>query len=76
MDDFEDQQFHDSIAKVCIKQYELLPSKGKLINGEEWTHVAGVVVRNSQSRQLNVVALGTGSKCIGEKALDHNGMCL
>ena len=74
MDNFEDQKFHNNVAEVCIKQYKLLPSKGKPMNGKEWTHLAGVVVRHSG--QLEVVALGTGSKCIGEKALDHNGVCV
>lgn len=64
--------FHRAVALACIQQYELLPSKGKPQDGQQWTPLAGVVQRNSDSK-LKVVALGTGSKCIGKKALNHHG---
>ncbi len=64
--------FHQRIAEECLKQYSQLPSRGKPIKGREWTPLAGVVLSNAMS-ELKVVALGTGSKCVGANTLDSQG---
>ena len=64
--------FHQRVAEECLKQYSQLPSKGKPIKGREWTPLAGVVLSNAKS-ELKVVALGTGSKCVGANSLDSQG---
>ena len=69
-------EFHKLISQTCIEQYQALPRKGKP-GEEEWTPLAGVVIRDtscSLSERVKVVALGTGSKCIGEHKLSHEGM--
>lgn len=68
------RDIHEAVASACIQQYELLASKGKPSASKQWTPLAGVVQKASTKKsELNVVALGTGSKCIGRKALDHDG---
>lgn len=70
------------IATACIRQYRVLSKKGKPVVGEEWTPLAAVVLvdRHGQRKScgqdqpsMTVVALGTGSKCIGQQRMCRRG---
>ncbi|XP_018567829.1 tRNA-specific adenosine deaminase 1 isoform X2 [Anoplophora glabripennis] len=65
-----DQEFHDKVAALCLKRFETLPKSGKP-KMNEWTVLSGVVLEFEGN--LSVVALGTGSKCIGKTKLSPRG---
>ncbi|XP_072926371.1 tRNA-specific adenosine deaminase 1 isoform X3 [Hemitrygon akajei] len=71
----------DEIASMCYTHYSTkLPKKGLPDPGREWTLLAAVVkVEEKASVQSNdefleVVAMGTGSKCIGQTQMSKNAM--
>jgi tRNA-specific adenosine deaminase 1 len=72
--------FANEVAELCYSKYTSLPKTGKPNEGE-WTHVAGIVrVDNwqkdcecSSNIAKDVVALGTGSKCIGKSKMSPAG---
>ncbi|XP_078256934.1 tRNA-specific adenosine deaminase 1 isoform X2 [Rhinoraja longicauda] len=76
----------DEIASMCYAHYSTkLPKKGLPNPGQEWTLLAAVVkvdekpnmqsVCNSESNDvyLEVVAMGTGSKCVGQTKMSKSG---
>lgn len=64
-----DFEFANQIAKECLEHYSSLPKKGKPIAGQEWTLLSAIVL--SLDGKLTVVAMATGTKCLG-----CNGMSL
>jgi Adenosine-deaminase (editase) domain. len=72
--------FADQIAELCYSKYTTLAKQGKP-NEKEWTLLAGIVKVEDWKRgcdfsnemAMDVVALGTGSKCIGESKLSPAG---
>jgi len=72
--------FADQIAELCYSKYTTLTKQGKP-NEKEWTLLAGIVRVEgwkkgcdfSNEMTMDVVALGTGSKCIGESKLNPAG---
>lgn len=65
-----DQTYADAVVRVSIDQYQNLPKTGKPTN-EEWTVLATIVEDDGEN--FRVVALGTGSKCVGRKSLSPGG---
>ncbi|KAK7469601.1 hypothetical protein BaRGS_00036391 [Batillaria attramentaria] len=70
--------FGDKVARVCCDQYAQLPKKGKPQTGKEWTLLAAVVLHNTNnqaclSAEMKVVAMGTGSKCLGQSKMSTTG---
>ena len=77
--------FADVIADLCHKYFEdVIPSKGKPQLGKEWTVLSAIVKENSlnslacdDDNVLNsvfeVVALGTGTKCLGQSEESADG---
>ncbi|XP_047452710.1 tRNA-specific adenosine deaminase 1 [Mugil cephalus] len=67
----------DEVAKLCYERFSLLPRRGKPEPGREWTLLAAVVQVtrgvNSDSDKMEVVSLGTGTKCIGKTCMSPNG---
>ncbi|KGL78658.1 tRNA-specific adenosine deaminase 1 [Tinamus guttatus] len=76
----------DEIAHLCYVHYSsVLPKQGKPDPNREWTSLAAVVKvepavcgedgASPQSTQVNkeVVAMGTGTKCIGENKMRKTG---
>ncbi|CAH0546887.1 unnamed protein product [Brassicogethes aeneus] len=61
---------HETIANLCLKHFNSLPKKGKPIDNE-WTVLSCIVLEENEL--FEVVALGTGSKCIGQNKLSPNG---
>ncbi|CAG9857324.1 unnamed protein product [Phyllotreta striolata] len=64
------ESFPDKIAEICLKCFENLPKTGKP-GSQEWTVLSGIV--RELEGNLAVVALGTGSKCIGRSKMSKNG---
>ncbi|XP_066148455.1 tRNA-specific adenosine deaminase 1 [Euwallacea fornicatus] len=61
---------HSQIAKLSLDRFKTLPKTGKP-KETEWTVLSTIV--KQQDYQLEVVALGTGSKCIGRSKLCPRG---
>lgn len=64
------KSFHDNIAQVCLEHFKALPKSGKP-NSSEWTILSCIVLELNSS--FSVVALGTGSKCIGQSKMSALG---
>lgn len=62
---------HNKIANICLSHFDSLPKSGKPTNNQ-WT-VLSCIVLQSDSENFEVVALGTGSKCIGRSSYSTNG---
>ena len=60
----------DEIFQSCINIYEKIPKTGKPVNNE-WTVMAAVV--GLFNEKIEVLSLGTGSKCIGKKSMSPRG---
>lgn len=74
-------EFANEIAELCYSKYISLAKTGKPVEEREWTHLAGIVKVDdwqkgsncSSNKQMDVVALGTGSKCIGKSKMSMSG---
>lgn len=64
------EDFANSVARLCIEKYNSLKNTGKP-GAHEWTVLSGVVLKNADGL-LSLVALATGTKCLGEKELINN----
>lgn len=60
----------DNIASLVLDCFKTLPKTGKP-NFNEWTVLSAIVIENDS--KLEVVSLGTGSKCIGKLSLSKYG---
>lgn len=56
---------------MCFDHYKKLGKKGKPQHGKEWTHLATVV--QFDDSKLKVVAMATGTKCIGANKMSPHG---
>ncbi|CAH1974634.1 unnamed protein product [Acanthoscelides obtectus] len=65
-----DKNFYNTVAQVCFKHFKTLPKTGKP-NNTEWTILSCIVLENGGS--FEVVALGTGTKCIGKDKMLETG---
>ncbi|XP_049549207.1 tRNA-specific adenosine deaminase 1 [Anopheles darlingi] len=63
----------NSIARECLAKFDSLPKTGKPDESFEWTILAGVVLIRGERRVSEVVALGTGTKCLGATELSQRG---
>ncbi|CAG9763123.1 unnamed protein product [Ceutorhynchus assimilis] len=62
------------ILDLCLKQFNKLPKTGKPTD-KEWT-VLSCLVQQQENSTFEVVALGTGSKCIGKSKMCPKGTIL
>ncbi|MCL4129007.1 UNVERIFIED_CONTAM: hypothetical protein GTU68_007154 [Idotea baltica] len=69
-----DQCFCERISTACLNKFKGLGKNGKPV-GKEWTVLACVVKSEAKGAKfdLEVVALGTGSKCLGGSELPRSG---
>ncbi|XP_076765723.1 tRNA-specific adenosine deaminase 1-like [Xylocopa sonorina] len=58
------EDFADQVAKLCLEKYNKLGKKGKP-SETEWTVLSGIVIKKNDG-SLSLVALATGTKCLGE----------
>ncbi|CAH1366445.1 unnamed protein product [Tenebrio molitor] len=62
--------FHNTIAKLCYEKFCSLPKNGKP-KENEWTILSCIILEEINT--FEVVALGTGSKCIGHDKMSQYG---
>lgn len=55
----------DRIASTSLEKFQSLPKTGKP-TGNEWTVLSSILEYNQHSDLLEVVAIGTGTKCLGK----------
>lgn len=73
------EAFADEVVQVCVAKYKSLKKTGKPKTDGEWTLLSCFVQEErtnntpKDSNTLKVVALGTGSKCIGAQQLPRDG---
>ncbi|XP_038070034.1 tRNA-specific adenosine deaminase 1-like [Patiria miniata] len=69
-----DQDLASKVSSLCVRHYtEVLPKKGKPQASKEWTLLAAVVQVNEKTDDLKVVAMATGTKCIGQSKMSKEG---
>lgn len=68
-----DENIHKTIADLCLKHFDSLPKSGKP-QKNEWTVLSCIV--KEQENEFHVVALGTGTKCVGKNKLCLKGTIL
>ncbi|KYO42977.1 tRNA-specific adenosine deaminase 1 isoform B [Alligator mississippiensis] len=65
----------DEVSALCYERYRALPRRGKPERGREWTLLAAVVRFEAAGPRVTkeVVAMGTGTKCIGQTKMRKSG---
>ncbi|KAH8353172.1 hypothetical protein KR084_009427, partial [Drosophila pseudotakahashii] len=63
------------IADLCFQKFESLPKTGKP-TANQWTVLAGIVEFNRRTGDSKLVALGCGTKCVGQSKLCSKGFVL
>uniref|UniRef100_A0A8D2LFQ4 Uncharacterized protein n=1 Tax=Varanus komodoensis TaxID=61221 RepID=A0A8D2LFQ4_VARKO len=67
----------DAVARACYAHYEQrLPKRGKPAEGREWTLLAAVLeaaAGDPGPGMTKLVAMGTGTKCIGQSQMRNTG---
>lgn len=66
----QDDSFRNKIAEMSLNCFKTLPKSGKP-KEDEWTILSSIILENGG--EFNVVALGTGSKCIGKNKMSKLG---
>lgn len=65
----------EKLVQNCFNLYNKLPKNGKPIE-KEWTVLSCIIEYDRSTENIEVVSLGTGSKCIGASKMTPNGSLL
>lgn len=63
----------DRLAKICYQTFESISKTGKPIVEKEWTVLSCIVKYEHATKDLEVVSLGTGTRCIGRSLMSNLG---
>ncbi|XP_053691970.1 tRNA-specific adenosine deaminase 1 [Sabethes cyaneus] len=65
----------NKISKICLEKFGCLPKTGKPKIDFEWTILSAIVQVETKDDnvKMDVVALGTGTKCLGSNQLSSKG---
>ncbi|XP_029951693.1 tRNA-specific adenosine deaminase 1-like [Salarias fasciatus] len=67
----------DEVARLCYERFDSLPRRGKPEAGREWSLLAAVLklsrTKESGPAEMEVVSMGTGTKCVGQTAMSPSG---
>lgn len=63
----------DRLTKICYQTFESISKTGKPILDKEWTVFSCIVKYEHQTKDLEVVSLGTGTRCIGRSLMSNLG---
>jgi hypothetical protein len=76
-DEETEKEFGQRVALKCYEQFDRLGSRGKP-STSDWTHLAAFVAFHRQSNELEILSMGTGTKCLGKKVEERgtNGCLL
>ncbi|CAB3238973.1 unnamed protein product [Arctia plantaginis] len=64
--------FVDKVVQNCFDLYNKLPKTGKPVE-KEWTVISCFLKYDRSTNDVEVVSLGTGSKCIGASKMSSSG---
>lgn len=65
----------NKISELCLNFYDKLPNSKRLHKETEWTILSAIVMQRNEC-DFEVVAMGTGTKCIGSNLLSATGNIL
>ncbi|KAI5745735.1 hypothetical protein M8J76_013833 [Diaphorina citri] len=66
------EAFANQVSRLVIEKYNKLPKTGKPnVNESQWTLLSGICLE--ENGQLSVVALATGTKCLGVTSYSKHG---
>ena len=68
----EKHNFQDRIASLVLEAFRKLPNKCKP-QENEWTCLAAIIVSTCSDKNLEILALATGNKCLGIRKMCPNG---
>ncbi|XP_055638089.1 tRNA-specific adenosine deaminase 1 [Toxorhynchites rutilus septentrionalis] len=66
------QEQANRIAEACLEKFERLPKTGKPNLEFEWTILSAIVLVDGGS-EIEIVSMGTGTKCLGSDELSEKG---
>lgn len=66
------ETFSDEVARLCYAHFNKLPKKGKPQSNKEWTLLSAILIGfDGNISRLKVVAMSTGTRCLGESQLSQ-----
>lgn len=68
----EASDLSNRVSELCLNFYDKLPNSKRLHKDTEWTILSAIVMERNGGN-LEVVAMGTGTKCIGANMLSASG---
>lgn len=71
----EPRDLANKISELCLQFYDKLPNSKRLHKETEWTILSAIVMQRNEC-DFEIVAMGTGTKCIGANLLSAGGNIL
>lgn len=62
----------DKVAQICFETFQKVPKSGKpAVN--EWTVLSCILIYDKTLEKIEVISLGTGTKCVGASKMSSKG---
>lgn len=68
----ESSDLSNKVSELCLNFFDKLPNSKRLHKDTEWTILSAIIMERDGGI-LEVVSMGTGTKCIGANTLSANG---